>query len=126
MTQRAFRSMSAFWYHINHFSACLHGTPFCFCYDGERYQTLQEVALAMLAVATAQERAMLEPLRTGVFARMCPVVGGNAAVIDAMGQILLLRRADTQQWVMPGGMMEVGETPAQAVVLETREETGYA
>src|SRR3954469_13357184 len=68
-------------------------------YDRERYQALQDVALEMVAVATAQNQAVLEPLRTNVFAQMCPVVGGNAAVICAMGQILLLRRADTQQWV---------------------------
>jgi len=93
-------------------------------YDRERYQVLQDLALDMLAVATAQEQLVLEPLRASVFSRMSPVVGGNAAVISETGQVLLMRRADNQQWVMPGGMMEVGETPAEAVVRETREETG--
>jgi len=33
-------------------------------------------------------------------------------------------RSDNNQWAMPGGQMEVGETPAEAVVRETYEETG--
>jgi ADP-ribose pyrophosphatase YjhB (NUDIX family) len=49
---------------------------------------------------------------------------GDAAVIDDRGRILLIRRADNGKWAMPGGALEVGETPAEGVVREALEETG--
>lgn len=93
-------------------------------YDHERYQTLQNLMIEMLAYATAHEHEDLEPLRTTVFSRPSPVVGGAAAIISSEGRLLLMRRSDNHLWVMPGGMAEVGETPAQVVVREAYEETG--
>jgi ADP-ribose pyrophosphatase YjhB (NUDIX family) len=51
-------------------------------------------------------------------------VAGAAAVIDHDGRILLMRRADNRLWAMPAGQMEVGETPAEAVVRDIYDETG--
>ena len=45
-------------------------------------------------------------------------------MIDGEGRILLIRRADNGKWAMPGGALEVGETPATGVVREALEETG--
>jgi 8-oxo-dGTP diphosphatase len=39
------------------------------------------------------------------------------------GEILILKRADGG-WFVPGGHVEFGETPREAAVRETREETG--
>lgn len=44
--------------------------------------------------------------------------------VDDQGRILLQRRRDTGQWALPMGKMEIGETPTQCAVRETREETG--
>jgi len=93
-------------------------------YDREHYRAVQDVAMAMLAAATGEPLAELEPLRAAVFSRPTPFSGGDAAVIDGDGRILLIRRADNQMWAMPGGALEVGETPAQGVVREAFEETG--
>lgn len=93
-------------------------------YDRERYETFQEMAMEMLALATGQPLDALVPLKATLFSRMSPVVTGSGAVIDEAGKILLMRRSDNGLWVMPGGQMEVGETPAQAVVREVVEETG--
>ncbi len=93
-------------------------------YDKNRYEAIQEMAMEMLAFATAQPLESIAPLKETVFSRMSPVVAGAAAVINNEGKILLMRRSDNQLWVMPGGQMEVGESPAEAVVRETYEETG--
>lgn len=52
------------------------------------------------------------------------VPGGSALVVDEDGRILLQRRADSGNWSLPGGRMELGESLGDAVVRETREETG--
>jgi ADP-ribose pyrophosphatase YjhB (NUDIX family) len=52
------------------------------------------------------------------------VPGGSALVTDEAGRILLQRRADSGNWALPGGTMDIGETLPAAVVRETREETG--
>ena len=52
------------------------------------------------------------------------VPGGSAIVEDDRGRILLQRRADSGNWSLPGGVMEIGESIGDAVVREVREETG--
>jgi ADP-ribose pyrophosphatase YjhB (NUDIX family) len=48
----------------------------------------------------------------------------NVAVTNADGDVLLIRRTDNENWALPGGAMDCGETMADAAVRETREETG--
>jgi len=93
-------------------------------YDKTRYEVIQDLAMEMLAFATARPLEAFIPLKSAIFSRMSPVVAGAAAVIDTDANILLMRRSDNHLWAMPGGQMEVGETPAEAVVRETYEETG--
>jgi len=80
--------------------------------------------MGMLAAATGEPVEELELLRATIFSRPTPLSVGDAAVIDDEGRILLVRRADNQKWAMPGGALEVGETPAEGVVREALEETG--
>jgi 8-oxo-dGTP pyrophosphatase MutT (NUDIX family) len=93
-------------------------------YDHERYQAIQQIAMEMLAMAVAQPLEQIEPLRGPIFSRPSPLVAGTAAVISDDGKILLMRRSDNRLWNMPGGILEVGETPAEGVVREVLEETG--
>lgn len=53
------------------------------------------------------------------------VVATSAVVTDSRGRILLQRRADSGNWALPGGAMEMCESLAGSVVREVREETGY-
>lgn len=48
----------------------------------------------------------------------------NVAVSNEHGELLLIRRTDNDNWALPGGAMDPGETMAQAAVRETQEETG--
>ncbi len=48
----------------------------------------------------------------------------NVAVANDAGEVLLIRRSDNDNWALPGGAIDIGESLAQAAVRETREETG--
>jgi ADP-ribose pyrophosphatase YjhB (NUDIX family) len=52
------------------------------------------------------------------------VPGVSGVVINDEGEILLHRRSDNGKWSLPGGAMDPGEEPADALVREIREETG--
>lgn len=51
-----------------------------------------------------------------------PVVGVAVVGRDARGRVLLVRRADTGTWALPGGTLEWGERLRTCVVRELREE----
>jgi 8-oxo-dGTP pyrophosphatase MutT (NUDIX family) len=53
------------------------------------------------------------------------MIPGVAAIIpNDAGEVLLQRRSDNGQWGLPGGAIDPGEEPAEAVVREVHEETG--
>jgi len=55
------------------------------------------------------------------------VRGAGAVIRDDQGRLLLIQRGHEPalgRWSLPGGRLEPGETSAQAVVREVREETG--
>ncbi|MEU7616835.1 NUDIX domain-containing protein [Micromonospora rifamycinica] len=52
------------------------------------------------------------------------VPAAAALVTDEHGRVLLQRRADSGNWSLPGGAMDIGETLQQCAVREVREETG--
>ena len=49
-----------------------------------------------------------------------------AAVVvrDGQGRVLVVRKRGTSRYMLPGGKIELGETPAEAAVRELREEVG--
>lgn len=57
-----------------------------------------------------------------------PLVGVGAVVVDE-GRVLLVRRGREPlkgHWLLPGGLLELGESLVDGVVREVREETGLA
>lgn len=51
-------------------------------------------------------------------------VTGSAIVRDAGGRVVLHRHKRLGIWLQPGGHLDPGESPAEAAVRETLEETG--
>ncbi|YAL83034.1 NUDIX hydrolase [Dermacoccaceae bacterium W4C1] len=49
---------------------------------------------------------------------------GAVAVIQHQERVLVLRQLHRTGWSLPGGLLDRGEDPAQAVTREVREETG--
>jgi ADP-ribose pyrophosphatase YjhB (NUDIX family) len=48
----------------------------------------------------------------------------NVVVTNETGGILMIRRSDNDNWAVPGGAIDLGESLPQAAVRETLEETG--
>jgi 8-oxo-dGTP diphosphatase len=59
-----------------------------------------------------------------------PVIGCVGAIVkDERGRLLLIKRGHEPGkglWSLPGGRVELGESDAEALVREMREETGLA
>jgi len=109
------------------------------CGWAEPYPTPQDVpdwaeriSVAVLPYARDDRRLPLNPSgRTGRVGRNLPRWGENAAADAAVTagpgadrSVLLIRRGDTGQWALPGGMVEPGETARDTASRELAEETG--
>ena len=54
-----------------------------------------------------------------------PLPGVSVIGVTSEGKIILIRRRDDGKWALPGGLVDWGETIAQSVHRELREETGF-
>jgi ADP-ribose pyrophosphatase YjhB (NUDIX family) len=93
-------------------------------YDRARYDRTLSLAAELLSLADTRDAGKIERVFRGDLAVRTPLVGVDAAIFNSDGKILLVQRADTQTWCMPGGMADVGESPAQVAEREVWEETG--
>nr|WP_232850217.1 NUDIX hydrolase [Pseudomonas aeruginosa] len=53
-----------------------------------------------------------------------PKLDVRALILDSQQRVLLVREASDGRWTLPGGWCDVNESPADAVVRETQEESG--
>ena len=66
----------------------------------------------------------LRQLRERIGHDLLVLPSAAVAVLDDKGRLLLGKHSDRDIWVMPGGLVEPGESPSDAAVRETFEETG--
>jgi 8-oxo-dGTP diphosphatase len=78
--------------------------------------------LAPLAILPKGALTLLKEIGRHILRR--PVVGIAAAARTTDGRWLLIRRADTGTWALPGGTLEWGETLRDALSRELSEEAG--
>lgn len=52
-------------------------------------------------------------------------LAATGIVTSGDGSVLMIKRDDTRTWTAPGGSLDAGELPTEAVVREVEEETGY-
>ena len=93
-------------------------------YDRERYERLLELASTYYGQALDLPSPEVRRRLRAELGYITPKVGAEAAIFDREGNMLLVRRTDDGCWCLPCGWVEPNESPAEAAVRETREETG--
>ncbi|PPQ34724.1 NUDIX hydrolase [Rhodopila globiformis] len=95
-------------------------------YDRDRFAALRRLSARIMADHTGADATQIEALFEAEIGYATPKVGVRGAVFDAEGRILMVREAiDGHRWTLPGGWADVNQTPAQSVVREVFEESGY-
>ncbi len=70
------------------------------------------------------ESPYIHELRNRIHHDLLLMPGVAALIRDDRSRLLVQLRAEDGEWSLPGGALEPGETPAQAVRREVLEETG--
>jgi ADP-ribose pyrophosphatase YjhB (NUDIX family) len=94
-------------------------------YDAERYEAVRGIAAEMLSEGRSDVGLdEVEGLLASQVGHATPKLDIRGAVFrdDA---ILLVQEAADGGWSLPGGWVDVGESPSEAVVREVLEESGY-
>ena len=93
-------------------------------YDKERYQQILSVAFDLLAnLEDRPFEAIKREFLEDNWLHMSPATGAEAVIVHEE-KIMLIKRSDNGLWAVPGGLVEVGETLAEAAQRELWEETG--
>jgi ADP-ribose pyrophosphatase YjhB (NUDIX family) len=93
-------------------------------YDRERYLKLQDLAAKMLAAELDISPARAREYWEGEHGYATPKVDVRGGVFDAE-RVLLVRERSDGRWTVPGGWVDVNDSPRDAVAREIREESGY-
>ena len=95
-------------------------------YDRERYAQLRTLAARAMAEGAGVEPAQVAALLAAQEGYATPKIDVRGAVFNDAGEILMVREVlDEGRWTLPGGWADVNLTPAENVVKEVREESGF-
>jgi len=93
-------------------------------YQLERYTRLLEIAAEIVSSYTDITDSELINIYTHQIGYATPRIDVRGAVFKA-GNLLLVRERLDDGWTMPGGWVDVGDTPSGAVEREVYEESGF-
>lgn len=100
---------------------------FAYCqnpYDLERYEQVRQIAAEIMAAHTGVEPSFVYSLFKQEEGYATPKVDVRGAVFRE-NKILLVKEREDGRWTLPGGWVDVGESPSRAVEREVYEESGY-
>lgn len=93
-------------------------------FDIERYTEVRRITAEMVAQAAGIEAGHVLDLFACDAGYATPKVDVRGVVFRD-GKLLLVQERSDGLWTLPGGWADVGDSPADAVVREIREESGF-
>jgi ADP-ribose pyrophosphatase YjhB (NUDIX family) len=92
-------------------------------FDLQRYQQVEDVAAEIAARYSDGELKTIRAMFRREAGPATPKIDVRAAVISENKILLVKERGNG--WTLPGGWVDPGESPSEAAVRETKEESGY-
>ncbi|WP_058499537.1 NUDIX hydrolase [Legionella gratiana] len=93
-------------------------------YDIERFQRIEQIAAQMAASCSSQSANMIHEYFQVEKGYPTPKVDVRAVILQEEKILLVKERLDGL-WSLPGGWVDVSESPSEAMIREVREEAGY-
>lgn len=93
-------------------------------FDRERFEQVRQLAAEILAAGSTLDTVRAMELFTMESGYATPKVDMRGVVFRG-GKLLLAREKSDGGWTLPGGWADVSASPAENVVREIREETGF-
>ena len=100
-------------------------------FDRERYEQVQQISAELISPHTPFSTSEVVDIFAGEGGYTTPKIGVRAAIVrkndeNGSAELLLVQElADNNLWTMPGGFVDAGDSPREAVEREAWEETGY-
>jgi ADP-ribose pyrophosphatase YjhB (NUDIX family) len=93
-------------------------------FDRERYTELTELVATILATELDIPVAQAKGFWQGDEGYATPKVDVRGGIFED-DRVLLVRERSDGRWTLPGGWVDINDSPSGAVVREIREESGY-
>ncbi len=93
-------------------------------FDRERYLRLRVIAAELIAELSENSIEEVNELLALEKGYTTPKLDVRAFIIHE-GKLLMVKERADGLWSLPGGWIDVNESPAESVIRETKEETGY-
>lgn len=94
-------------------------------FDTERYQALRHIAVEIMAAHTDADIRHIADLFADEVGHATPKIDLRGVVFQDDEILLVRERMDGGLWTIPGGWGDIDESPAEGVVREVYEESGY-
>ena len=93
-------------------------------YETERFQELIAISDRIVSLVSGIGEAEINACYTPVKEYITPKVDIRAVVFNSNDEVLLVREKVDGRWSLPGGWSDIGYTPKEVAVKETKEESG--
>ena len=93
-------------------------------FDRERYESLRQLAAEMMAAGSTLPFDQAIELFSKEKGYATPQIDARGVVFRD-GKLLMMQEKSDGRWSLPGGWTAVGNSPAENVTREIREETGF-
>ena len=93
-------------------------------YEIERCQELIAISNRITSLVSGIDEDKINACYTPIREYVTPKVDIRAVIFNEKDEVLLVREKLDGRWSMPGGWSDVGFTPKEVVIKETKEETG--